>query len=53
MNYYQVECKNPGDFFKIQTDDFISSNRLIFLKEGESYYLISQENYNDQEITKK
>ena len=23
------------------------------MKEGESYYLISQENYNDQEIMKK
>lgn len=53
MNYYQVEFKNPDDFFKTQTNDFITSNHLIFLKEGESYYLISQENYNDQEIMKK
>ncbi len=53
MNYYQVEFKNPKDFLKTQTDDFITSNRLIFLKAGESCYLISQENYNDQEIMEK
>lgn len=32
MNYYQVEFKNPDDFFKTQTNDFITSNHLIFFE---------------------
>ena len=53
MHYYQVEFKNPNDFLKTQTEDFIKTNRLLLFKEDESYYLISQENYDDQEIIGK
>ena len=53
MNYYQVEFKNPDDFLKTQSEDFIKTNRLLLFKEDEDYYLISQENYNDQEIMGK
>lgn len=53
MHYYQVEFKNPDDFLKTQTEDFIKTNRLLLFKEDEAYYLISQENYNDQEIMEK
>ena len=53
MNYYQVEFKNPDDFLKTQTEDFIKTNRLLLFKEDDAYYLISQENYNDQEIMGK
>lgn len=50
MNYYQVEFKNPDDFLKTQTEDFIKTNRLFLFKEEEAYYLISQENYIDQKL---
>ena len=53
MNYYQVEFKNPDDFLKTQTEDFIKTNRLLLFKEDDAYYPISQENYNDQEIMGK
>ena len=53
MNYYQVEFKNPDDFLKTQTEDFIKTNRLLLFKEDDAYYLISQENYNAQEIIGK
>lgn len=53
MNYYQVEFKNPNDFLKTQTEDFIKTNRLLLFKEDDAYYLISQENYNNQEIMGK
>ena len=53
MHYYQVEFKNPDDFLKNQTEGFIKTNRLLLFKEDEAYYLISQENYNDQEIMEK
>ena len=53
MNYYQVEFKDPDDFLKTQTEDFIKTNRLLLFKEDDAYYLISQENYNDQEIMGK
>ena len=53
MNYYQVEFKNPDDFLKTQTEDFIKTNRLLLFKDDDAYYLISQENYNDQEIMGK
>ena len=53
MNYYQVEFKNPDDFLKTQTEDFIKANCLLLFKEDYAYYLISQENYNDQEIMGK
>lgn len=53
MHYYQVEFKNPNDFLKTQTEDFIKTNRLLLFEEDEDYYLISQENYNDQEIMGK
>lgn len=53
MNYYQVEFKNPDNFLKNQTVGFIKTNRLLLFKEDEAYYLISQENYNDQEIMEK
>lgn len=53
MNYYQVEFKNPDDFLKTQTEDFIKTNRLLLFKEDDAYYLISKENYNDQEIMGK
>ena len=53
MNYYQVEFKNPDDFLKTQTEDFIKANCLLLFKEDDAYYLISQENYNDQEIMGK
>ena len=53
MNYYQVEFKNHDDFLKTQTEDFIKTNRLLLFKEDDAYYLISQENYNNQEIMGK
>lgn len=53
MNYYQVEFKNHDDFLKTQTEDFIKTNRLLLFKEDDAYYLISQENYNTQEIIGK
>jgi len=53
MNYYQVEFKNHDDFLKTQTEDFIKTNRLLLFKEDDAYYLISQENYNAQEIIGK
>ena len=53
MHYYQVEFKNPDDFLKTQSEDFIKTNRLLLFKEEEAYYLISQKNYNDQEIMEK
>ena len=53
MHYYQVEFKNPDDFLKNQTEGFIKTNRLLLFKEDEAYYLISQGNYNDQEIMEK
>ena len=53
MNYYQVEFKNPDDFLKTQTEDFIKTNRLLLFKEEDAYYLISKENFNDQEIMGK
>ena len=53
MHYYQVEFKNPDDFLKTQSEDFIKTNRLLLFKEDEAYYLISQENYNDKEIMGK
>ena len=53
MYYYQVEFKNHDDFLKTQSEDFIKTNRLLLFKEDEDYYLISQENYNDQEIMGK
>ena len=53
MNYYQGEFKNPNDFLKTQTEDFIKTNRLLLFKEDDAYYLISQENYNNQEIMGK
>ncbi len=53
MNYYQVEFKNPDDFLKTQTEDFIKTNRLLLFKEDDAFYLISQENYKDQEIMGK
>lgn len=30
--YYQVEFKNPDDFLKTQTEDFIKTNRLLLLQ---------------------
>ena len=53
MNYYQVEFKNHDDFLKTQTEDFIKTNRFLLFKEDDAYYLISQENYNAQEIIGK
>ena len=53
MNYYQVEFKNPDDLLKNQTEGFIKDNRLLLFKEDEADYLISRENYNDQEIMEK
>lgn len=53
MHYYQVEFKNPDDFLKTQSEDFIKTNRLLLFKEDEAYYLISQENYNDKKIMGK
>ena len=43
MNYYQVEFKNPNDFLKTQTEDFIKTNRLLLFKEDDAYYLILTE----------
>ena len=47
MHYYQVEFKNPDDLLKNQTEG------LLLFKEDEADYLISRENYNDQEIMEK
>lgn len=42
MHYYQVEFKNPNDFLKTQTEDFIMTNRLLLFKEDDAYYLFSK-----------
>ena len=42
MHYYQVEFKNPNDFLKTQTEDFIKTNRLLLFKEDDAYYLFSK-----------
>ena len=53
MKYYQVELTNPDEFLKVQTEDFITDNRWILIKESETYYLISQDDYSWREMIEK
>lgn len=53
MKYYQVELTNPDEFLKVQTEDFINDNRWILIKESETYYLISQDDYSWREMIEK
>lgn len=53
MKYFQVELTNPDEFLKIQTEDFVVANRWILIKEDETYYLISQEDYSYREMVEK
>ena len=53
MKYYQVELTNPDEFLKLQTEDFITDNRWILIKESETYYLISQDDYSWREMIEK
>lgn len=53
MKYYQVELTNPDEFLKVQTEDFITDNRWILIKESETYYLISQDDYSWREVIEK
>lgn len=53
MKYYQVELTNPDEFLKVQTEDFITDNRWILIKESETYYLISRDDYSWREMIEK
>ncbi|TWS95353.1 AAA family ATPase [Streptococcus sp. sy018] len=53
MKYFQVELTNPDEFLKIQTEKFVADNRWILVKEKETYYLISCDDYSYQEMSKK
>ena len=53
MKYYQVELTNPDEFLKVQTEDFITDNRWILIKQSETYYLISQDDYSWREMIEK
>lgn len=53
MKYYQVELTNPDEFLKVQTEDFITDNRWILIKESETYYLISQDDYSWRDMIEK
>lgn len=53
MKYYQVELTNPDEFLKVQTEDFITDNCWILIKESETYYLISQDDYSWREMIEK
>ncbi|AHX74723.1 hypothetical protein DN94_03165 [Streptococcus agalactiae] len=53
MKYFQVELTNPDEFLKLQTDDFVTVNRWILIKEDESYFLILQDNYTYSEMAER
>ena len=53
MKYFEVELKNPDEFLKQQTEDFIKANRWLLIKEDETYYLITQDDYSWREMVEK
>lgn len=53
MKYFEVELENPDEFLKLQTEDFVKANRWLLMKEGETYYLITQDDYSRREMIEK
>ena len=53
MKYFEVELKNPDEFLKQQTEDFMKANRWLLIKEDEAYYLITQYDYSWREMVEK
>lgn len=53
MKYFEVELKNPDEFLKQQTEDFVKANRWLLIKEDETYYLITQDDYSRREMIEK
>ena len=53
MKYFEVELKNPDEFLKQQTEDFMKANRWLLIKEDETYYLITQDDYSWREMVEK
>ena len=53
MKYFEVELKNPDEFLKQQTEDFVKANRWLLIKEDETYYLITQDDYSWREMVEK
>lgn len=53
MKYFEVELTNPDEFLKQQTEDFVKLNRWLLIKENETYYLITQDDYSRREMIEK
>ena len=53
MKYFEVELKNPDEFLKQQTENFMKANRWLLIKEDETYYLITQDDYSWREMVEK
>lgn len=53
MKYFEVELTNPDEFLKQQTEDFVKANRWLLIKEDETYYLITQDDYSQREMIEK
>ena len=53
MKYFEVELKNPDEFLKQPTEDFMKANRWLLIKEDETYYLITQDDYSWREMVEK
>lgn len=53
MKYFEVELENPDEFLKLQTEDFVKANRWLLMEEGETYYLITQDDYSRREMIEK
>lgn len=53
MKYFEVELTNPDEFLKQQTEDFMKANRWLLIKEDETYYLITQDDYSWREMVEK
>ncbi len=53
MKYFEVELKNPDEFLKQQTEDFVKANRWLLIKEDETCYLITQDDYSRREMIEK
>lgn len=53
MKYFEVELTNPDEFLKQQTEDFVKANRWLLIKENETYYLITQDDYSRREMIEK
>lgn len=53
MKYFEVELTNPDEFLKQQTEDFVKANRWLLIKEDETYYLITKDDYSWREMVEK